>query len=81
MTYVPPPFDPELSAALDLIKDVISPGLTVDEIDVVRQGAGIEMLADLDLTLDGFFAVEDRSVEPSHVGRLKRQSVYPDTFS
>ncbi|MFI6435739.1 alpha/beta hydrolase [Streptomyces sp. NPDC050759] len=62
MTHVPPPFDPELSAALDLIKDVISPGLTVDEIDVVRQGAGIEMLADLDLTLDGFFEVEDRSV-------------------
>lgn len=62
MTLVPPPFDPELSAALDLIKDVISPGLTVDEIDVVRQGPGIEMLADLDLTLDGFFEVEDRSV-------------------
>jgi len=62
MTHVPPPFDPELSAALDLIKDVISPGLTVDEIDVVRQGPGIEMLADLDLTLDGFFEVEDRSV-------------------
>ncbi|MCX4855011.1 alpha/beta hydrolase [Streptomyces canus] len=62
MTHVPPPFDPELSAALDLIKDVISPGLTVDEIDVVRQGSGIEMLADLDLTLDGFFEVEDRSV-------------------
>ncbi|MFG2468763.1 alpha/beta hydrolase [Streptomyces canus] len=62
MTHVPPPFDPELSAALDLIKDVISPGLTVDEIDVVRQGPGIEMLADLDLTLGGFFEVEDRSV-------------------
>lgn len=62
MTRVPPPFDPELSAALDLIKDVISPGLTLDEIDVVRQGPGIQMLADLDLTLDGFFDVEDRSV-------------------
>ncbi|MFF1303693.1 alpha/beta hydrolase [Streptomyces sp. NPDC058307] len=62
MTLVPPPFDPELSAALDLIKDVISPGLTVDEIDVVRQGAGIDMLAELDLTLDGFFEVEERSV-------------------
>ncbi|WP_329251194.1 alpha/beta hydrolase [Streptomyces canus] len=62
MTHVPPPFDPELSAALDLIKDVISPGLTMDEIDVVRQGPGIEMLADLDLTLGGFFEVEDRSV-------------------
>lgn len=62
MTHVPPPFDPELSAALDLIKDVISPGLALDEIDDVRQGPGIEMLADLDLTLDGFFEVEDRSV-------------------
>ncbi|MFE3031795.1 alpha/beta hydrolase [Streptomyces canus] len=62
MTHVPPPFDPELSAALDLIKDVISPGLTLDEIDDVRQGPGIAMLADLDLTLDGFFEVEDRSV-------------------
>ena len=62
MTHVPPPFDPELGAALDLIKDVISPGLTVDEIDLVRQGPGIQMLAELDLTLDGFFEVEDRSV-------------------
>ncbi|MFE3850251.1 alpha/beta hydrolase [Streptomyces griseorubiginosus] len=62
MTHVPPPFDPELAAALDLIKDVISPGLTLDEIDLVRQGPGIQMLADLDLTLDGFFEVEDRSV-------------------
>ncbi|MEX1658528.1 alpha/beta hydrolase fold domain-containing protein [Streptomyces pseudovenezuelae] len=62
MTHVPPPFDPELSAALDLIKDVISPGLALDEIDDARQGPGIEMLADLDLTLDGFFEVEDRSV-------------------
>ncbi|WP_053853287.1 alpha/beta hydrolase [Streptomyces sp. NRRL B-24085] len=62
MTHVPPPFDPELSAALDLIKDVISPGLTPDEIEEVRQGPGIQMLADLDLTMDGFFEVEDRSV-------------------
>ncbi|WP_330262684.1 alpha/beta hydrolase [Streptomyces griseorubiginosus] len=62
MTHVPPPFDPELAAALDLIKDVISPALTLDEIDLVRQGPGIQMLADLDLTLDGFFEVEDRSV-------------------
>ncbi|MEU6354396.1 alpha/beta hydrolase [Streptomyces sp. NPDC047072] len=62
MTHVPPPFDPELTAALDLIKDVISPSLTLDEIDLVRQGPGIQMLADLDLTLDGFFEVEDRAV-------------------
>lgn len=58
----PPPFDPELAAALELIKDVISPGLTMDEIADVRQGAGIQMLAELDLTLEGFFEVEDRTV-------------------
>ncbi|MDN0198796.1 alpha/beta hydrolase [Streptomyces sp. S.PNR 29] len=62
MTQVPPPFDPELAAALELIKDVVSPGLTMDEIADVRQGSGIQMLADLDLTLDGFFEVEDRQV-------------------
>ncbi|NEB02754.1 alpha/beta hydrolase [Streptomyces sp. SID13726] len=62
MTHVPPPFDPELSAALDLIKEMISPGLTLDELDAVRQGPGVQMLADLDLTLDGFFEVADRSV-------------------
>ncbi|WP_367319198.1 alpha/beta hydrolase [Streptomyces sp. HUAS ZL42] len=62
MTSVPPPFDPELAAALELIKDVISPGMTPDEIDLVRQGPGIALLADLDLTLDGFFDVEDRTV-------------------
>ncbi|MFJ8630432.1 alpha/beta hydrolase [Streptomyces sp. NPDC093568] len=58
----PPPFDPELAAALELIKDMISPGLTLDEIADVRQGPGIQMLADLDLTMDGFFEVEDRVV-------------------
>ncbi len=62
MTQVPPPFDPELAAALELIKDVVSPGLTMDEIADVRQGPGIQMLAELDLTLDGFFEVEDRVV-------------------
>ncbi|WP_406193826.1 alpha/beta hydrolase [Streptomyces sp. NBC_01017] len=58
----PPPFDPELAAALELIKDMISPALTMDEIADVRQGPGIEMLARLDLTMDGFFEVEDRVV-------------------
>ncbi|NUT26397.1 MAG: alpha/beta hydrolase [Streptomyces sp.] len=62
MTQVPPPFDPELAAALELIREVISPGLTMAEIADVRQGAGIQMLADLDLTLGGFFEVEDRTV-------------------
>ncbi|MFJ1967979.1 alpha/beta hydrolase [Streptomyces sp. NPDC087903] len=62
MTSVPPPFDPELAAALDLIKEMISPGLTLEDLDAVRQGPGIQLLADMDLTLDGFFDVEDRLV-------------------
>ncbi|CAL9372601.1 Carboxylesterase NlhH [Streptomyces sp. enrichment culture] len=62
MTHVPPPFDPELAAALELINGMISPGLTLDEIAEVRQGPGIQMLADLDLTLGGTFEVEDRRV-------------------
>ncbi|MFJ5726735.1 alpha/beta hydrolase [Streptomyces paradoxus] len=62
MTHVPPPFDPELAAALELIKDMISPGLAPDEITEVRQGPGIQMLADLDLTMGGAFEVEDRQV-------------------
>ncbi|MEW2810462.1 alpha/beta hydrolase [Streptomyces massasporeus] len=62
MTHVPPPFDPELAAALELIRDMISPGLTLDEIAEVRQGPGIQMLAELDLTMGGTFEVEDRRV-------------------
>jgi hypothetical protein len=60
MTHVPPPFDPELAGALELIKDMISPGLTLDEIAEVRQGPGIQLLADMDLTMGGTFEVEDR---------------------
>ncbi|MEW2613001.1 alpha/beta hydrolase [Streptomyces sp. NPDC047880] len=41
---------------------MISPGLTPDEIAEVRQGPGIRMLADLDLTVGGAFEVEDRQV-------------------
>ncbi|MGW0866316.1 alpha/beta hydrolase [Streptomyces sp. NPDC002611] len=62
MTHVPPPFDPELAGALELIKDMISPGLTPDQIAEVRQGPGIELLAELDLTMGGTFVVEDRQV-------------------
>ncbi|MGW2830958.1 alpha/beta hydrolase [Streptomyces sp. NPDC001286] len=62
MTLVPPPFDPELAAALELIKEVVGPSITPEEIETARQGPGIEMLADLDLTLGGFFEVEDREV-------------------
>ncbi|MFJ9870602.1 alpha/beta hydrolase [Streptomyces sp. NPDC101165] len=58
----PPPFDPELAAALELIKDQISPGLAMEEIPAVRQGAGIELLGQFDLTMGGTFEAEDRTV-------------------
>ncbi|MFI5960767.1 alpha/beta hydrolase [Streptomyces asoensis] len=62
MTSVPPPFDPELGAALALIGEMIQPGLAPQDIEAVRQGPGIALLGELDLTLDGAFAVEDRTV-------------------
>ncbi len=62
MSLVPPPFDPELAAALEMIKDLVSPGFTPDEIDAVRQGPGVQLLAEPDLTMDGHFKVEDRTV-------------------
>ncbi|MEU6086330.1 alpha/beta hydrolase [Streptomyces sp. NPDC047085] len=62
MPLVPPPFDPELAAALKLLQDEISPGLTPDEIDAVRHDAGAELLELMDLTLCGAFEAEDRAV-------------------
>ncbi|MEU4035325.1 alpha/beta hydrolase [Streptomyces collinus] len=58
----PPPFDPELAAALDLVKDVLSPGLALDEIPTARQGAGMELLGLIDVTMGGAFEAEDRRV-------------------
>jgi acetyl esterase/lipase len=60
MTLVPPPFDPELAAALELIKDVTAPGFTLDDLADARRAA--ELLGLLDVTLDGAFEVEDRAV-------------------
>ncbi|MFD8817914.1 alpha/beta hydrolase [Streptomyces sp. NPDC059627] len=62
MTSVPPPFDPELAAALELIKDVISPSFTAADIAAIREGVGIQLLADLDLTMDGAFEVAEHTV-------------------
>lgn len=62
MTLTPPPFDPELAAVLEILKDTVPPGLAMDEIEAARNGPGIQMLADMDLTLGGAFEVEDRVV-------------------
>ncbi|MHC3467342.1 alpha/beta hydrolase [Streptomyces sp. 7R007] len=62
MTQVPPPFDPELAAVLELLRETVPSTFTLADIEQARSGPGIEMLADLDVTLDGFFEAEDRQV-------------------
>ncbi|MER7930869.1 MULTISPECIES: alpha/beta hydrolase [unclassified Streptomyces] len=62
MTSVPPPFDPELAAALELVREVVSPVLTTEDIETVRRSEGLRQLAETDLTLDGAFEVTDRAV-------------------
>ncbi|MEU7423028.1 alpha/beta hydrolase [Streptomyces sp. NPDC040750] len=62
MPLVPPPFDPELAAALELVKDVTPPGFTLDDLDTAREASGPELLGLLDVTLDGAFETEDRAV-------------------
>ncbi|MFF1545536.1 alpha/beta hydrolase [Streptomyces sp. NPDC058291] len=61
MTSQPPPFDPELAAALELAGDMIRPGLSPQDIEAVRR-PGIELLSLLDLTAGGAFHAEDRTV-------------------
>lgn len=61
MTRTPPPFDPELAAALDAVEGV-RPGLTPRDIQAARQALAPEVAAGPDPTMDGAFAVEDRTV-------------------
>jgi acetyl esterase/lipase len=63
----PPPFDPELSAALATIKqslfgELASAALTVDLIPTLRQTSTLDPITDEDLQCDGAFEVEERSV-------------------
>ncbi|MGW2208837.1 alpha/beta hydrolase [Streptomyces sp. NPDC001781] len=62
MTMEPPPFDPELAAALEPLEGWMEPGLTPDGIETARENAAMEVFASLDLTMDGAFEVEDREV-------------------
>ncbi len=61
----PPPFDPELAAALRIINETIPPdGFRPEMLSVIRQGlvAGMEPPSDEALTCGGAFAVEERTV-------------------
>ncbi|MER7639608.1 alpha/beta hydrolase [Streptomyces sp. NPDC126522] len=62
MPPTPPPFDPELAAVLDVMKEFLTPGLALDEIDGLRNGPAAAALAEIDLTMDGAFDVESRTV-------------------
>ncbi|WP_320774582.1 alpha/beta hydrolase [Streptomyces sp. CRN 30] len=61
MTDAPPPFDPELTAALGRLGPDSGPGLAARDIPGHR-AVGRELAAALDPTLGGAFAAEDRRV-------------------
>ncbi|MFE1859084.1 alpha/beta hydrolase [Streptomyces anandii] len=58
----PPPFDPELAAALEEVAGTLGPGLTPQDIETARRSPAVELSAALDLTMDGAFEAEDREV-------------------
>ncbi|MFG2576822.1 alpha/beta hydrolase [Streptomyces sp. NPDC048481] len=62
MMSQPPPFDPELAAALEPVKDMIQPGLSMEDVEAARRGPGVELLSLIDLTAGGAFEAEDRTV-------------------
>ncbi|WP_020123603.1 alpha/beta hydrolase [Streptomyces canus] len=67
MSPVPPPFDPELAAVLEVMKEMIGPSLTLDGLADARAGLGPLLPPDEVLTGGGAFEIEDRSV-PGPVG-------------
>ncbi|MCS0605798.1 alpha/beta hydrolase [Streptomyces sp. LP11] len=60
MPLAPPPFDPELAAALERMGEAATPGFALDDLDSARKTAA-EVLALIDLTLDGAFEVTERT--------------------
>lgn len=62
MASAPPPFDPELAAALELVKEFISPTLAPEDIAEARRGPAITQASEQDLTMGGVFDIEDREV-------------------
>jgi acetyl esterase/lipase len=62
VTTLPPPFDPELAAALDVIGEHLPPALTAEMIQPMRAGSLLADLTDEDLARDGAFTVARRTV-------------------
>ncbi|GAB3007969.1 alpha/beta hydrolase [Amycolatopsis acidiphila] len=58
----PPPFDPELAAALAELRQRMPASFTADMIPVLRAGSREQRLELADLRMDGRFEVEERAV-------------------
>jgi acetyl esterase/lipase len=58
---LPPPFDPELNAALGAIAEML-PAFSLDNLDAARNGGAVLGASDDDLRRDGRFTVEQRQV-------------------
>ncbi|WP_232344204.1 alpha/beta hydrolase [Actinoplanes awajinensis] len=58
----PPPFDPELAAALDVLAVGLPPALTADMIEPMRSGSLLAEVSDDDLARGGAFTVTRRTV-------------------
>ena len=62
MAMVPPPFDPELAAALTVLADQIPTTITLEWARRAREQGPLSSLTNEQLAEDGFFAVEERAV-------------------
>ncbi|MFJ6573802.1 alpha/beta hydrolase [Streptomyces sp. NPDC091292] len=60
--YPPPPFDPELHAALEVFMEHMPEMVSVESIPALREGMTADVFPDSDLTRDGAFEIEDRTV-------------------
>ncbi|MCH5671492.1 alpha/beta hydrolase [Streptomyces gilvus] len=64
MAFTPPPFDPELAAALEIINRNLPASFTLGDVAQMREAAaqGMALVTDAHLSRDGRFQVEERLV-------------------
>ena len=62
MALSPPPFDPELAAALEIIAEHIPPTTTIEHALQMREGDTSGLATDEQISCGGFFAVDERLV-------------------
>ncbi|MEU9457095.1 alpha/beta hydrolase [Streptomyces sp. NPDC048277] len=62
MSLTPPPFDPELAAALEILLARLPRSFDAERIRELRAGMGAATPSDEQLSCEGFFEVEDRLV-------------------